>query len=83
VLKSIIIIGREINTRGVTEAAPAGAAAGGKGGGRGRGQGWPRRGRPVAGETEGERDVRERDGSEKGERRDKVEERFKIKNMTS
>jgi hypothetical protein len=51
VLKSIIFVGREINIRGVTEAAPVGAAVGGKGGrgGRGRGRGWPRRVRAVAG----------------------------------
>jgi hypothetical protein len=46
-------------------------------GGRGRGgRGWPRRG----GWRLHGRDKHERDGVEKCERRDKVEERFKIKN---
>jgi hypothetical protein len=52
----------------------AGPAATGVGGG-GRWRGRARRGRPVAGGTEGER--HERDGSEKVERRDKVERGLK------
>jgi hypothetical protein len=63
-----------------------GAGAGGVRGGRGQGRGRPRQGRSVAwaaggGRLQG-RDRRERDGVEKGERRDKVEERFKIKEIT-
>jgi hypothetical protein len=43
------------------------------------GRGGRRRGRLVAGGSNG-RDRCERDGVEKGERRDKVGKRFKIKN---
>jgi hypothetical protein len=49
-------------------ASGAGGSRAGGSGGRGRDRG---------------REKRERDVSEKGERRDKVEERFKLKNITS
>jgi hypothetical protein len=67
----------------------------GRGGGWGRGQGRggarggergrrkPRRRERRPRARPRERETRERDVSEKGERRDKVEERFKIKNITS
>ena len=71
----------------------AAAASGGEGRGGRRGQGGagggergrrkPRRRERRPGAGPRERQTRERDVSEKGERRDKVEERFKIKNITS
>jgi hypothetical protein len=61
---------------GVGAGASAADGARDEGGG---GQGRAGGGRLVVGSSNG-RDRRERDGVEKGERRDKVEKRFNIKN---
>jgi hypothetical protein len=74
--------GRWAAAVGGGEGRGGGRGQGGAGGGeRGRRKPCRRERRPGAGPRE--RETRERDVSEKGERRDKVEERFKIKNITS